>query len=63
MIGWGNKSMLPTDPGCYSNEYGTRFAKTFNEVAPPVPRGWTILTEFHCLVNLLVSIIYISKGK
>jgi hypothetical protein len=50
VIGWGSKSLLPTDAGNYSNEYGTKFARTFNEVAPPVPRGWSILTEFHCLV-------------
>jgi hypothetical protein len=55
VIGWGSKSLLPTDPGSYANEYGTKFAKTFNEVAPPVPRGWSILTEFHCLV-LFVSV-------
>lgn len=43
VVGWGKEypgHLLPTDPGAFNSSDGTKWASTFDEVAPPIPPGY-----------------------
>lgn len=47
---WGNSypgHLLPTDKGRFSNDTGTLFKMSIDDVAPEIPAEWEVLSDFY----------------